>query len=71
MQHDAAVAGEAMGFFPLFLQSCVACGAVANFMSTYWVPLCFQREKSVLKPGKAWKLSRFCFSSVEKAASVV
>lgn len=63
-QHDIAGGAEAKGFFLPFLQSCVACGATAYFMSTCWVELCFQKRTSAQKSGKPWELWKFCFFSV-------
>lgn len=62
-QHNIAGGGEAMDFFLQFLQSCVACGAAAYFISICWVKLCFQKRTSVQKSGKAWELCEFSFLS--------
>lgn len=51
-------------FFLPFLQSSVACGTAAYFMSTCWVKLCFQKTTSAQKSGKPWELHKFCFFSV-------
>lgn len=70
-QHDVAVDAEAMGFFLLFLQSCVACGAAAYFMSTCWIQLCFQKRISAQNSGKDWELCKFCFFSVGECQALL